>query len=111
MLASFSLAGPSPRTPPDRRLIRPDNIAQANAELLRAAFNRVFVTKAVAIHAAGAAGAKGVEVSDLRAETFAIGLGPPEPTKLAWGPAQTYGAGWNAQIPTLFAISSDAFGD
>ena len=65
---------------PDRpKAGRKSSVAQANAELLRAAFNRVFETKAVAIHAAGAAGAKGVELSDLRAEAFAMGLGPPAP--------------------------------
>ncbi|WP_394761953.1 AAA family ATPase [Phenylobacterium sp.] len=65
---------------PDRpRGGRKPTKAMASAELIRAAFNRIFEERAVPISAAGANGAKGVSVSDLRAEAYLMGLGPSEP--------------------------------
>lgn len=59
---------------------RKPTVKQAHAELLARAFNRVSENRAIRIDAAGAApGTMGVRLADLRAEAFAMDLGPPEP--------------------------------
>lgn len=59
---------------------RKPTAAQADAEYLKTAFNLIFPDKAALICAPGANGAKGVHLSDLRAEALKIGLGPAEPS-------------------------------
>lgn len=65
---------------PDRpKTGRAPTKAMATADLIRKAFNRIFDAKAMPMTAAGAQGAKGVSVADLRAEAYIIGVGPSEP--------------------------------
>lgn len=53
--------------------------AAATGDLILTAYGRVYDTRRVLVDALGADGAKGVEVSDLRAEAYKIGVGPSEP--------------------------------
>jgi hypothetical protein len=69
-----------PEDAPERpKAGRRPNIAQAHADLLAQAFNRIFPDKSARIMAPGADGAYGVHLPDLRAAAFNMGLGPVEP--------------------------------
>lgn len=65
---------------PDRpKTGRTPTKAGATAGLILVAFNRIFEAKSVQIAAAGAQGARGVSIADLRAEAYEIGVGPSAP--------------------------------
>lgn len=69
-----------PEDAPERQKMgRKATVAQQNALTLKTAFNRIYFDKAEVVRAPGASGAKGVRLSDLRAEALLIGLGPSEP--------------------------------
>lgn len=58
---------------------RKPTAAQADADILKTAFNLIFPDQSAEIHAPGANGAKGVHLGDLRTEALKIGLGPEKP--------------------------------
>ncbi|WP_421933039.1 AAA family ATPase [Phenylobacterium sp.] len=65
---------------PDRpKTGRSPTKAMATADLILKAFNRIFEAKGIPMTAAGAEGAKGVCVADLRVDAYSIGVGPSEP--------------------------------